>query len=132
MNLTVSPHARDIGAAITGVDLSKPLEAEVTDEIRALWLRHQVIYFPDQPLGHPQLAAFTRAFGTFGIEPYVQVMDDHDHIIEAAIRDTVSRGVYRRASSSSTTGRDLPAGSIAWPDPRVCRILDRAFQAYLL
>ncbi|MCZ6460084.1 MAG: TauD/TfdA family dioxygenase [Gammaproteobacteria bacterium] len=82
MNLTVSPHARDFGAAITGVDLSKPLEAEVTDEIRALWLRHQVIYFPDQPLDHPQLAAFTRAFGTFGIEPYVQVMDDHDHIIE--------------------------------------------------
>lgn len=82
MSLTVKPHAGEFGAAITGVDLSKSLAAEVTDEIRALWLRHQVIYFPDQPLNHPQLAAFTQAFGTFGVEPYVQVMDDYDHIIE--------------------------------------------------
>lgn len=82
MSLTVKAHAGDFAAAITGVDLSQPLAAEVIGEIRALWLRHQVIYFPDQPLDHPQLAAFTRAFGSFGIEPYVKVMDDHDHIIE--------------------------------------------------
>ncbi len=80
--LQVAPEANNFGAAITGVDLSQPLDTQTVKEIRQHWLAHQVIYFPDQPLEHCQLERFTRYFGDFGNDPYVQSIDQHQHILE--------------------------------------------------
>ena len=80
--LQVSPNTAGIGAAITGVDLSAPLDPEQVAELRALWLEHQVICFPDQPLDHPQLARFSEYFGPFGNDPYVKSIAEHEHILE--------------------------------------------------
>ena len=80
--LATKPHLHDFGACITGVDLAEPLTEETAGAIRALWLKHQVVYFPDQPLTHEQLEAFTQAFGAFGNDPYVASIDQHEHILE--------------------------------------------------
>lgn len=82
MTITVTPNDNGFGAAIEGLDLRKGLSAESAQEIRNAWLAHQVIFFPNQPLEHPELEAFTQAFGDFGDDPYVAPLDAHENILE--------------------------------------------------
>ena len=80
--LTISAHDDSFGASISGVDLSSQLSAEETQEIRKAWVKHRVVYFPDQPMNHDQLARFTLLFGGFGDDPYVKSIEDHQNILE--------------------------------------------------
>ncbi len=81
MSVAVRTHVNDFGAGVTGLDLNNLSDAEVS-EVRALWLRHQVLYFPDQPMTHAQLTAFTRKLGPFGDDPYVASIAEHENILE--------------------------------------------------
>ena len=80
--LCVQPQPSGFGAAVTGVDLTQPLSQETIAEIRSAWLKHRVICFPDQPMGHDELSRFTRYFGEFGENPYVEPVSTHPNIIE--------------------------------------------------
>ena len=80
--LTISAHDDGFGASISGVDLSCQLSAEETQEIRKAWVKHRVVYFPDQPMNHDQLARFTQSFGGFGDDPYVKSIEEHQNILE--------------------------------------------------
>ena len=80
--MNISPHENDFGAAIEGVDLSKPLRAEKVSQIRRAWLRYRMVYFPDQPMTYEQLEKFSLAIGSFGDDPYVRAIDGHPHIVE--------------------------------------------------
>ena len=80
--LTISAHDDSFGASISGVDLSSQLSAEETQEIRKAWVKHRVVYFPDQPMNHDQLARFTLSFGGFGDDPYVKSIEEHQNILE--------------------------------------------------
>ena len=80
--LTISAHDDGFGASISGVDLSCQLSAEETQEIRKAWVKHRVVYFPDQPMNHDQLARFTLSFGGFGDDPYVKSIEEHQNILE--------------------------------------------------
>lgn len=82
MSLNVATNANGFGAAITGISLARPLSEPMLAEIRALWLEHQVVYFPDQPLKHHELEQFTLAFGEFGCDPYVKPVEGHANILE--------------------------------------------------
>jgi taurine dioxygenase len=48
MTLTITPTGQACGARITGVDLTRPLAPETVAEVRAAWLDHHVLVFPDQ------------------------------------------------------------------------------------
>ncbi len=80
--MNVVPRPSGFGAAITDVDLTKPLAAAEADGIRRAWLAHQVVYFPDQPMSHDDLERFTRYLGDWGHDPYVAPIDGHPHILE--------------------------------------------------
>lgn len=80
--LTISAHDDSFGASISGVDLSSQLSAEEIQEIRKAWVKHRVVYFPDQPMNHDQLARFTLSFGAFGDDPYVKSIEEHQNILE--------------------------------------------------
>ena len=80
--LTISAHDDSFGASISGVDLSSQLSAEETQEIRKAWVKHRVVYFPNQPMNHDQLARFTLSFGGFGDDPYVKSIEEHQNILE--------------------------------------------------
>ncbi|MFI5972719.1 TauD/TfdA dioxygenase family protein [Streptomyces sp. NPDC051452] len=58
--LGINPLTPHIGAEITGVDLSRPIGAELADELRRTLLEWKVIFFRDQrdfgPEGHASLA----------------------------------------------------------------------------
>ncbi len=81
MSLTITPSGQACGAAVTGVDLTKPLTDETVAEIRAAWLEHHVLSFPDQPMSHDDLERFTLYFGPFGDDPFIAPIPGRDHII---------------------------------------------------
>ena len=49
--------------------------------MRALWLEHHVLAFPDQSLTDDDLENFTIAFGGFGDDPYIAPIAGRDHIV---------------------------------------------------
>jgi len=70
--IRVSPLAGAIGAEITGVDLSKPLDDGTFAEVHQALLDHLVIFLPDQPTLEPaQLSSFAARFGEIDREPFV-------------------------------------------------------------
>jgi taurine dioxygenase len=52
-----------MGAEVTGVDLSKPLDERVVAEVRQAWLDHIVLCFPGQNLDGEKLRGFCSQFG---------------------------------------------------------------------
>lgn len=71
--LKVEKLAPALGAQVSGVDLSKAVEARTFDELRAAWLEHLVLRVRDQKLSDLQLLAFSRMFGELdppGPNPY--------------------------------------------------------------
>lgn len=80
--ITVTPNENGFGAAITGLDLSKPLAPNVLAEVKDAWARHSVVWFPDQPLTHDELEAFTLQIGPFGVDPFIKPMEGRPHILE--------------------------------------------------
>lgn len=66
---------------MTGVDLRQPLSADLVAAIRAAWLTHHVLAFPDQDLTDDDLERFTRSFGGFGDDPFIAPIVGRDHVI---------------------------------------------------
>lgn len=62
-NIEIQPVGYALGAKVTGVDLSKPLNPGVIRQIEAAWTQHLVLLFPGQQLDPTTLIAFTRHFG---------------------------------------------------------------------
>ena len=81
MKRDITPSGQACGATVRGVDLSKPLAKEAAGAIRAAWLEHQVLAFPDQKLTDEQLEDFTLQFGPFGEDPFIAPIPGHPHII---------------------------------------------------
>lgn len=80
MSLTVEPSGQACGARVTGLDLSQPVSHDLATEIRAVWLKHKVLAFPDQPMDDDALEAFTLAMGGFGEDPFFDPINGRQHI----------------------------------------------------
>jgi taurine dioxygenase len=81
MSLEISPSGQPFGASVTGVDLSRPVSADVASEIRSAWLHHHVLAFPDQRMNDDDLERFTQLFGPFGDDPFIAPIPGRKHII---------------------------------------------------
>ena len=81
-DVRIKPNPGGFGAEITGIDISRPLPAPTLAQLKAAFLAHGVLWFPDQPLTHDALEAFTLQFGPFGWDPYVAPLADRPHILE--------------------------------------------------
>lgn len=62
-SLSIEPLSPALGAAISGVDLSQPLDAPTFDAIKNAFLGHLVLVFPEQNLAPRAQVAFTERFG---------------------------------------------------------------------
>ncbi len=67
--LNVTPLAPALGAEIRDIDLSAALSDVTVDELRAVWLEHQVLVFRDQKLSDAALVAFSKRFGELDTVP---------------------------------------------------------------
>lgn len=79
--LHISGSGQACGASVSGVDLSQPLASETIAALRAAWLQHHVLAFPDQHLGDDDLERITQAFGGFGEDPFIAPIPGRRHII---------------------------------------------------
>jgi len=80
--LTINPRDGGFGAEVSGIDLAAPLAHEAVEALEDAFASHGVLWFPDQPLNHDQLEAFTQCFGVFGWDPFVAPLADRPHILE--------------------------------------------------
>ncbi len=106
MAINVVKSGQACGATVTGADLSAPLDTETVAEIRAAWLEHHVLAFPDQAMTDDDLERFTLAFGGFGDDPFIAPIDGRDHVIAVERRaDETSPSSLR---SGTATGASKP------------------------
>lgn len=80
MRLTVQPSGASCGATIAGLQLNQSLSADLVAEIRAHWLEHKVVAFPDQQLTPVQLVGFSEHFGEIGEDPFFGHIDEHPQV----------------------------------------------------
>ncbi|OZM72261.1 taurine dioxygenase [Amycolatopsis antarctica] len=77
----VRPVSGALGAEVHGVRIGE-LDDAAFAEIRALLLRHLVLFFPDaaglDPLAHKE---FGRRFGELEVHPFLPKLDGHDEIV---------------------------------------------------
>ena len=78
----VEPISGAAGAEISGVDLRRPLEPDVLEEIMRAFEHFLVIVFRDQDLTPEQHKAFTRHFGPIIELPQAPTYADHDDMQE--------------------------------------------------
>ena len=79
--IDVMPSGQACGATVTGVDFSSDIEPAVIAEVRAAWMQHHVLAFPEQELTNADLEKVVTYFGDFGAEPYFEPIDGNDHIV---------------------------------------------------
>ncbi|MDD9370644.1 MAG: TauD/TfdA family dioxygenase [Acidimicrobiales bacterium] len=99
--LDVRPLSGTIGAEIRGVDLREPLDPGTVGELRELWLRYKVVFFPGQHLEPHHQVSFARAFGSPTKAHPVVPGPLHDHP-EILVLDT---DAMRRSKEYDSTHR---------------------------
>jgi alpha-ketoglutarate-dependent taurine dioxygenase len=60
-----------IGGELSGIDLTRPLDAPVRDDVRRALHEYKVIFFRRQPLTPEQHVAFARQFGELEVHPFI-------------------------------------------------------------
>lgn len=79
--MEILPLSGALGAEITGLDLSRPLDGASVAAVRRVLLDHLVVFFRDQHLGPAEQVAFARSFGPLGAYPFVQGLDRYPDVI---------------------------------------------------
>lgn len=82
MQTTIFPQAAPCGAAVHGIDLRRPLDADTVARLRRAWLAHQVLAFPDQELSLEDLERIALHFGPYGADPFFGSVPGHPHIAQ--------------------------------------------------
>ncbi|MBH62894.1 MAG: hypothetical protein CL569_10700 [Alphaproteobacteria bacterium] len=81
--ISVRPLSGTLGAEITGVDLSQPIDDGVFTEVRAAFHDNLVIVLPGQNIMPENLVTFTEKFGPAEPHPLGsrRGLDDHPHVM---------------------------------------------------
>ncbi|WP_116102467.1 TauD/TfdA dioxygenase family protein [Amycolatopsis thermalba] len=75
---TLCPLGPLIGAEITGVDLRRPLTAELREELNRALLEWKVLFFRDQDITAAQQRAFARNWGPLETNPFLPSGDSDE------------------------------------------------------
>ena len=85
--IQVTPYAGTLGAEVSGVSLSAPLDDELVAEIRAAWLENLVLIFRDQDITPDDHVGFAqRIANEMEYLPFMQTLEGYDDIQVAQTR----------------------------------------------
>lgn len=84
MSLQIERQAGALGAYVSGVDLSKPVERAAFEALRAAFLEHHVICLRGQDITPDQQLAFAARWGPIFHHPYVPSIEGYPGIMEVA------------------------------------------------
>jgi taurine dioxygenase len=111
MRLDIKPISPVIGAEISGLDLSVPLEPGVVAMVRAALSTHLVIFFRDQELTPEQQADFGRQFGELTTaHPVIASLEGHPEVLPIDGREDRASWWHTDVTFLSTP----PLGSILY------------------
>lgn len=118
-HVTVEPMSVNIGAEVSGVDLTQPLTPGEVSSIRHALLDWKVIFFRDQELTHRQHIDFAKSFGdvtpahaVFGADPeYPEIYPVTKHRAAFAGRPSATRA-WTDWHTDITAAVNPPFGSI--------------------
>ena len=79
---SIRPYSAAIGAEVTGVDLSRPLDEAAWTRLHDTFAQHLVLFFRDQRLSPEQQLAFSRRFGDLEAYPFADGMDGYPELVE--------------------------------------------------
>ena len=79
--LHIEPTGEACGAKITGVNLAAELSDEQLVAIRAAWLEHHVLVFPNQDLTDPDLVRITNYLGGVGDDPFFTPISENSPVV---------------------------------------------------
>jgi len=82
-NIDLQPVSGALGAEVSGVDLSRPLNENVAEEINKAWLEYLVLFFRDQELTPAQFKTFSQLFGDIEVHPFIRSRVDAEPDVEA-------------------------------------------------
>src|SRR5574337_1175380 len=111
--IRVAPIAGALGAEVSGVDLSQPLDAATEGELHAAWMEHLVLFFRDQPIAPEQHKSFARRFGELHVHPVLPSRRDEGHpeivVLESGLHAPYVAETWH---SDVTFERRPPLGSV--------------------
>lgn len=70
-----------LGAEVTGIDLTEPLDDATVSAIRQAHADHQVLVFPNQQISSEDLKRFGRYFGELSVHPFSTNAEDDPELI---------------------------------------------------
>lgn len=102
VRLDVRPLSANVGAEIHGLDLKQPFDTPTLAAVRATWVKHKVVFFPEQHLTPEQHVAFAQQFGELTpAHPVLPGLASHPEVFEidygALVRTAKKRGASRNS-----------------------------------
>ena len=108
-SMRIEPLTCTIGAEISGIDLGVAAEDEaLLAEIRALLLRHRVLFFRDQDITRAQHVAFARRFGELEDHPVAGSDPEHPGLVRIYKSPDTPNDRYENAWHTDATWRENP------------------------
>jgi len=112
--ISVAPIAGAIGAEISGVDISKPIDDATFAEIRRAWNAHLVIFFHGQTLDDDALIAFGRRFAPLFRHPNLITEGDYPDIVRIKRMPGDRKIVGEDWHADTTCMEAPPAGAVLY------------------
>ena len=109
--LSISPLTPSMGAEISGIDLSRPLDAATKAAVRDLLLEWKVIFFRDQDITTEQHLTFARNFGDLEVHPFARNKKDYPEVL-AITHDKDNKGRENTWHSDVTWRVEPSLGSV--------------------
>ena len=108
-SIQVEPLTCTIGAELRNVDIGPASrDAETMAEIRALLLRHKVLFFRDQDMTRAEHVTFARHFGELESHPVAGSDPDHPGLVRIYKSPDVPNDRYENAFHTDATWREKP------------------------
>ncbi|MBT6273545.1 MAG: taurine dioxygenase [Chromatiales bacterium] len=106
MQLDIRPLSGALGAEIYGVDLSDLDDATWT-AVREAFLRHLVLFFPEQSMDARGLAEAGKHFGELGFYPFIEGLPEEPHVFPI-VKEPHETKNFGEGWHSDTTYTEVP------------------------
>ena len=115
MTFEVTPTDAACGAIVTGINLNEQPSDNTIAGLRAAWLAHQVLIFPEQKLDPAGLERVTQYFGPLGDDPFFEPIDDSDHVAAICRRADETAPVFAESWHTDWSFKSTPpAGTMLY------------------
>lgn len=80
--ITIKPLSGSLGAEITGVDLSEPLDEKTENELNQAFLDYQAVFFTGQEIGRAEMSSYVSRLGKPLVHPYLNSAEGFPEVHE--------------------------------------------------